>query len=145
MHAVICIYVYISCITDAAEILEPSIERTVNIVEGQKATFMCMGVGYPPPLVQWRKFNGSLSNSLRVFMTKMSMLTNEGNVTRVIINLIFTGAYREDTGVYECSAINLLNNATRNVSLIVQCKRLNNYLLYVTNLEKIRLPRISNL
>ena len=51
----------------------------------------------------------------------MSMSTNEGNVTNVTVDLIFTGAYREDTGVYECSVINLLNHVTRNMSLIVQC------------------------
>ena len=51
----------------------------------------------------------------------MSMSTNEGNVTNVTVDLIFTGAYREDTGVYECSVNNLLNYATRNISIIVQC------------------------
>ena len=111
----------ILCITDAAEILEPS-EIRMDIVEGQNIVLTCVGVGHPPPLVQWRKLNGSLSD--RVFITKMSASTNEGNVTRVIISLIFTGVYREDTGVYECSATNLLNNATRSVSLIVQCMSL---------------------
>ena len=113
-------YVYMSCITDAAEILEPSIlEMRVDIVERENTTFTCIGVGYPPPLVQWRKFDESLSN--RVSITNMSMSTNEGNVTRVTVDLILTSVSREDTGVYECSAINLLNNATRSVSLIVQC------------------------
>ena len=54
----------------------------------------------------------------------MSMSTNEGNVTSVTVDLIFTGAYREDTGVYECLVSNLLNHVTRNVSLIVQCMKL---------------------
>ena len=115
-----------SCITDAAVILEPS-EIRMDIVEGQNTTLTCVGVGHPPPLVQWKKLNGSLSD--RVSITNMSMSTNEGNVTRVTVDLIFTGAYREDTGVYECSAINLLSNATRNVSLIVQCMSLKEYLI----------------
>ena len=51
----------------------------------------------------------------------MSMSTNEGNVTRVTVDLIFTGTYRNDTGVYECLVRNLLNYVTRNVSLTVQC------------------------
>ena len=51
----------------------------------------------------------------------MSMSTNEGNVTNVTVNLMFTGAYREDTGVYECSVSNLLNYVARNTNLIVQC------------------------
>ena len=89
------------------------------IKEGNNVTLTCIGVGYPPPLVQWRKLNGSLSN--RVSITNMSMSTNEGNVTNVTVDLIFTGANREDTGVYECSVSNLLNNVTRKMSLIVQC------------------------
>ena len=116
-----------SCITDAAEILEPS-EITTDIIEGQNTTLTCIGVGHPPPLVQWINLHGSLSD--RVSITNMSMSTNEGNITRVTVDLVFTGTYRKDTGVYECSATNLLNIATRSVSLIVQCMSLNEYLIF---------------
>ena len=111
-------YVHINHLKDAAEILELS-ERTENIIEGQNITLTCVGVGYPPPLIQWRKLNGSLSD--RVSITNMSMSTNEGNVTNVTVDLIFTGAYREDTGVYECSVSNLLNNVTSSTILTIQC------------------------
>ena len=94
--------------------------ETAYIVEGNNVTLRCVGVGYPPPLVEWRKLNGSLSD--RVSITNMSMLTNEGNVTNVTVDLIFTGTYREDTGVYECSASNLLNTVSRNSGLIIRCK-----------------------
>ena len=93
------------------------------IVEGDNITLRCVGVGYPPPLVQWSKVNGSLSD--RTSTTSMSMLTNEGNVTNVTVDLIFTGTYRVDTGVCECSVSNLLNAVTRNISLIVQCRYFN--------------------
>ena len=106
-------------VTDAAEIIEPIGGETEYIEEGNNVTLRCVGVGYPPPLVQWRKLNGSLSD--RVSIANMSMSTNEGNVTNVTVDLIFTGAYREDTGMYECSVSNLLNYVTRNGSLIVQC------------------------
>ena len=110
---------YINHTIDAAEILEPSEETMEHIVEGQNATLTCIGIGHPPPLVQWKRLNRSLSD--RVSITNMSMSTNEGNVTRVSVDLILTGVSREDTGVYVCSAANLLIIATRNVSLIVQC------------------------
>ena len=102
-----------------AAIIEPSGE-TALIKEGNNVTLRCAGVGHPPPLIQWRKLNGSFNDN-RVSITNMSMSTKEGNVTNVTVDLMFTGAYREDTGVYECSVSNLLNYVTRNVSLIVQC------------------------
>ena len=112
-------------VTDAAEILEPPRGEMKKIMEGNNITFRCVGVGHPPPLVQWSKLNGSLSD--RVSSTNMSMLTNEGNVTRVTVDLIFTGAYREDTGIYECTVSNLLNSATQNTTLIIQCKYVCSY------------------
>ena len=109
----------INNVADAAEIIEPSDREAFIVEEENNIRLECVGVGYPPPLVQWRKLNGSLSD--RVSITNMSMSTNEGNVTNVTVDLIFTGAYREDTGVYECSVSNLLNYVTRRISLIVQC------------------------
>ena len=69
--------------------------------------------------MQWSKVNGSLSD--RTSTTSISMQTNEGNVTNVTVELIFTQTYREDTGVYECSVSNILNSSTRNATLVVQC------------------------
>jgi len=56
-----------------------------------------------------------------VSTTNTSILTNEGNVTRVTVDLIITRGSREDTGVYECSAYNLLNTAKKDNNLIIQC------------------------
>ena len=90
-----------------------------SIVEGNNITIRCVGAGYPPPLVQWKKNYGSLSD--RTSTTNISMLTNEGNVTNVTVDLIFTGTYRQDTGVYECSVSNPLNDDRANISFIVTC------------------------
>ena len=92
---------------------------TNTVVEEENITLRCVGVGHPPPLVQWKKLNGSLND--RASITNMSMSTNEGNVTRVTVDLILTSVSRDDTGNYECLANNILNNTTRNISLIVQC------------------------
>ena len=113
-------------IAEAAVILKPMGNETKQIKEWENITFSCIGLGYPPPLVQWNKVNGSLSD--RTSTTNMSMLNNEGNVTNVIVDLIFTGTYRDDTGVYECSVSNLLNALTRNISIVVQCMLLSVYL-----------------
>ena len=75
---------------------------TNNVAEEENITLRCVGVGHPSPLVQWRKLDGSLSD--RVSITHMSMSTNEGNVTRVTVDLILTSLSREDTGYYECLA-----------------------------------------
>ena len=57
----------------------------------------------------------------------MSMSTNEGNVTNgTVVDLIFTGTHRDDTGIYKCSVSNLLNSVQRNATLIVQCMLLMN-------------------
>ena len=117
VHYIIIVY------TDAAEILQPQKETKI-IREGENVMLTCIGVGHPPPLVQWRKCDGLLSG--RTSVTNMSMSTNEGNITRVTVDLIFTGANRDDTGVYECLVSNLLNNVTGNISLTVQCMKLIN-------------------
>ena len=109
----------ICCVPGAAEILGPLEGGTEQTEEDNNVTLTCIGVGHPPPLVQWRKLNGSFSDGVSI--TNMSMLTNEGNLTRVTVDLLLNKVYREDTGVYVCSAINILNTATRSINLIVQC------------------------
>ena len=52
----------------------------------------------------------------------ISVPTGYGNVTRVSVNLTITNAYREDTGVYTCSANNSIGSDDRNISITIQCK-----------------------
>ena len=108
-------------VADAAEIVEPLPPGTTqDTQEGLNITLTCIGAGHPPPHVEWRKVDGTISN--RATISNSSMSTNKGNVTRVTVELIITGAYRDDSGIYECSFSNLLNTVTGTVNLTVQCK-----------------------
>ena len=104
--------------TNAAEILKLS-KKPESIKEGENTTLRCIGVGHPPPLVQWKRLDKLFDD--RVSNTTMLMSTNEGNFTRVTVDLMLPKVSREDIGVYECSASNLLNTAIQNISIIVQC------------------------
>ena len=52
----------------------------------------------------------------------VSVPTGYGSVTRVSVNLTITNASREDTGVYTCSATNIIGSDSSNISITVQCK-----------------------
>ena len=107
-------------VADAAEIVEPLPPgRTQDTQEGLNITITCIGAGHPPPRVEWRKVDGTISN--RTTISNSIMSTNKGNVTRVTTELIITGSYRDDSGRYECLVSNLLNTATSTVNLTVQC------------------------
>ena len=93
--------------------------RAQDTKEGLNITLTCIGAGHPPPHVEWRKVDGTISN--RTTISNSSMSTNEGNVTRVTVELTITGAYRDDSGSYECLVSNLLNTVTGTVNLTVQC------------------------
>ena len=91
------------------------------ITEGDTTTITCEAVGYPPPTVVWNRIDGNFSDRVLV-SDSVSVPTGFGNVTRVSVNLTITNAYREDTGVYICSANNIIGSDNRNVSITVQCK-----------------------
>ncbi|XP_065913065.1 hemicentin-1-like isoform X2 [Dysidea avara] len=105
-------------VNDAAELVEPLEGRAEYTQEGLNITLTCNGVGYPPPEIEWRKVDGTISN--RTTISNSIMSTNEGNVTRVTVELTITGSYRDDSGSYECSVSNLLNTVTSTVNLTVQ-------------------------
>jgi len=98
-----------------------STNNEVSIVEGNIFIITCEAVGYPPPTVVWSRTNGVLSDGASV-SSSVSALTGNGNVTRVSVNLTITNAYREDTGLYSCTANNFIGGDNRNVSITVQCK-----------------------
>ena len=92
-----------------------------NITEGDTSTITCEALGYPPPTIVWNRIDGNLSDRASV-SDSVSVPTGYGNVTRVSVNLTITNAYREDTGVYICSANNNIGSDDSNTSITVQCK-----------------------
>ena len=89
--------------------------------EGNTTTITCEASGYPPPIVVWNRIDGNLSDRVSV-SDSVSVPTGNGNVTRVSVNLTITNAYREDTGVYTCSANNSIGSDSRSINVTIQCK-----------------------
>ena len=93
----------------------------VIIQEGNTKTVTCEALGYPPPTIVWNRIDGNLSDRVSV-SDSVSVPTGYGNVTRVSVNLTITNAYREDTGVYTCSANNGIVSDSSSINITVQCK-----------------------
>ena len=86
--------------------IEPPSEKTVK--EGQTAILKCTVDGYPQPRVRWSRERTTLP--LRRYVTGPSKA------------LILKDVKPEDTGIYSCSAENLLGSANASAQLTVQCK-----------------------
>ena len=89
--------------------------------EGDTTIITCEALGYPPPTIVWNRIDGNLSDRVSV-SDSVSVPTGNGNITRVSVNLTITNAYREDTGVYTCSANNNIGSDDRIINITVLCK-----------------------
>ena len=107
----------------APTITTPMKGQQVNITEGSSKSITCTATGYPVPTVVWQNSDGSsLSNNRLVSGSPVISSTGVGNVSSVSVELMVIGAMRVDTGMYRCSANNSISNATRNITIIIQCK-----------------------
>ena len=95
-----------------------------TITEGRDGSITCTATGYPPPTIVWHNSDGSsLSNMRLVSGSEVMSSTGVGNVTSVSVELMVTGAMRVDTGMYTCSASNIVSNDTDvTVNITIQCK-----------------------
>ena len=107
--------------------------------EGDTTTITCEALGYPSPTIVWNRIDGNLSDRVSL-SDSVSVPTGYGNVTRVSVNLTITNAYREDTGVYRCSANNSIGSDKRNVNITVQCK----FMLVVYSIQKLNFVLCSS-
>ena len=97
--------------------------KEFTITEGSDGSITCTATGYPPPTVVWQNSDGSSINNPRLVSGSESMSsTGVGNVTSVSVELMVTGAMRVDTGMYTCSASNILGSNTTSIVITVQCK-----------------------
>ena len=93
------------------------------ITEGSNRSITCTATGYPVPTVEWQNSDGSsLSYNRLVSGSPVISSTGVGNVSSVSVELMVIGAMRVDSGMYRCSANNSVSNATRNITITVQCK-----------------------
>jgi len=91
------------------------------LMERNTTTITCEAFGYPPPNIFWSKSVGNFSERISL-SNGISILTGNGNITRVSINLTMVNASREDTGVYTCFANNSVGYDIISASITVQCK-----------------------
>ena len=117
----------ILCFIVSPNIVVPVEGQEFTITEGSNGSITCTATGYPPPTVVWLSID---SNDRLMSGDPIMVPTGVGNVTNVSVELMVTGAMRVDTGMYTCSASNIVSSTTRNITISVQCK-LNDYLFYV--------------
>ena len=110
--------------TVSSNITRPVEGQEFTFTEGSDGSITCTATGYPPPTVVWQNSDGSsLSNMRLVSGSEMMSSTGVGNVTSVSVELMVTGAMRVDTGMYTCSASNVVSNDTDvTVTITIQCK-----------------------
>ena len=118
--------------TVAPNITTPTNEQQFNITEGSNVSVTCSATGYPIPTVVWQNSDGSsLSNNRLVSGSPVISSTGVGNVSSVSVELMVIGAMRVDSGMYRCSANNIVNSNTRDITITVQCK----YIIYVCRIH----------
>ena len=112
------------CFIVSPNIVVPVEGKEFTITEGSNGSITCTATGYPPPTVVWQNSDGSsLSNLRLVSGSEVMSSTGVGNVTSVSAELMVTGAMRVDTGMYTCSASNIVSNDTDvTVNITIQCE-----------------------
>ena len=90
-------------------------------MEGNNITITCEATGIPLPTIVWT-FSGSLLMSDSVNITTTTT-TGNGDIPRVTERLTIMNVPRERTGVYGCSANNIVGSDTSSgIHIVVQCK-----------------------
>ena len=132
----LCDVYIIWCFIVPPNITIPVEGQEFTITEGSNGSITCTATGYPPPTVVWQNID---SNDRLMSGTPIISPIGVGNVTSVSVELMVTGVMRVDTGMYTCSASNILGSDTTTVNITVQCKSFvicilfNNIVLMITS------------
>ena len=119
----LCDVYIIWCFIVSPNITIPVEGQEFTVSEGSDGSITCTATGYPPPTVVWQNSDGnSLNNPRLVSGSEVMSSTGIGNVTSVSLELMVTGAMRVDTGMYTCSASNILGSNIKRIIITVQCK-----------------------
>ena len=89
---------------------------TLTVNEGETASFQCSASGNPEPALTWSKLNSKSQ------ITQSAVLGGKIELKKV------TGS---DSGVYQCSATNILGNAQEVVRLAVNGEFLKYYIVKI--------------
>ena len=73
------------------------------VLEGDDVTLECNATGNPVPIIGW-------------------IMESTGEVVTINNTLILSNIHRNDTGVYQCIAMNKVGNDTKNCTVDVYCK-----------------------
>ena len=92
----------------AATVIVSPAKLTVN--EGGSASFQCSAIGNPAPVIKWRRVDSQSE------ISKSAILQGQ---------LRFQNVKGSDSGVYECSAANILGKARAVAQLVVNGKSFN--------------------
>ena len=80
---------------------------TQTVTENQSATFYCSVSGNPEPVVSWMKVGGSLAK-------ERSKIKENGG------NLEIKSSTFNDSGQYNCTAVNILGKESKVVTFLVE-------------------------
>ncbi len=85
-----------------------SLPPSINATQGATIIIDCQSIGVPVPMVVWYKDGVLLLGSDRI------------SITSDVITIV--NAYTTDSGVYTCTAVNIVDSATADVKLNVRSK-----------------------
>ena len=89
--------------------------QTQNVTAGQSFTVTCNATGYPIPSIEW-----TLNGTFYIIDPPFTTITvTEGLRSNTSI-LVVSDAMTNDTGIYQCTATNVVNSDTQDATIIVQ-------------------------